>query len=79
MLAVGVERQDRLGPVVQGVGETVSQGRTLALVGLQPQHLRAGGFSHRRRIVGGTIVDHHHRQVLPWSARTTASSVGAAW
>ncbi len=65
MLAVGVERQGRLRPLLEDMAEAPAQGRTLALVGFLPKHLRAGRSRPRLvGVIGGAVVDHDHGQVF---------------
>ena len=78
VLAVGVERDDGLAALLEGVAEPAPQRRALAGVGDLAQDGRAGRLGLRGRVVGRAVVDDDDRQVGP-RASTTAAIRGPSW
>ena len=63
VLAVAVERHDRLRTQLQGTREAGPQRGTLAGVRDLPEHGRTGGVGSCRRVVGRSVIDHDHGQM----------------
>ena len=79
MLAVGVERDDRLGAVLERVPEAGPQRRALARVGDLAQDRRPGRLGLGGRVVGRPVVDDDDRQEGPRTAATTVAMRGPSW
>ena len=63
VLAVGVERDDRFGALLERMPEAGPQRRALARVGDLAQDRRAGRLGLRGGVVGRPVVDDHDRQM----------------
>jgi hypothetical protein len=63
VLAVAIERDDRLDPVVEGRSEARSQRGALALVRRLAQNARAGTLGNRGGLVARAVVDDEDGQV----------------